>query len=167
MNDRPPAPLNTDEEAAWRALARVVTFLPRIIDADLLSLTNLTLSEYMVLMRLSEAPDRSMRMSELADGIQLSFSGVTRLIDRLERENMVERVRASTDGRGQHAVLTDNGLARLEQAWPGHLASVRRVVIDHLTGLDLPALAAALDAIVDNHPDRGPRGATARQRRRR
>ncbi|MDR7276493.1 MarR family winged helix-turn-helix transcriptional regulator [Catenuloplanes atrovinosus] len=164
MNEQP---LNADEEAAWRAIARVATFLPRIIDAELLRLTNLTLSEYLVLMLLSEAPGRSLRMSELADGILISFSGLTRLVERLERENMVERIRAETDGRGQRAVLTDTGLARLEAAWPGHLASVRRVVIDHLAGLDLPALAAALNAIVDENASRGPRGTTARQRRRR
>ncbi|WP_033338055.1 MarR family winged helix-turn-helix transcriptional regulator [Catenuloplanes japonicus] len=164
MNDQPVEPLNADEEVAWRAIARVVTFLPRIIDADLLSLTNLTLSEYMVLMQLSEAPDRSLRMSELADSTLISFSGLTRLVDRLEREDMVTRVRAETDGRGQRAVLTDVGLARLQEAWPGHLASVRRVVIDHLGGLDLPALAAALNAIVDAG---SPRSAGGRQRRRR
>jgi DNA-binding MarR family transcriptional regulator len=151
-----PLPLTPDEEAAWRALARVLVALPRAMDADLLRRAQLSLSDYRVLMFLSEAPRRSLRMSELADLVQISFSGLTRLIERLERRDMVERVKADTDGRGNRAVLTDFGLERLREAWPDHLRSVRIMVMDHLQGFDLPALAKALNSMIDKNDMRGP-----------
>jgi DNA-binding MarR family transcriptional regulator len=113
--------------------------------------TQLTLNEYSVLMFLSEAPDRALRMSELAGMVQISFSGLTRLIERLESWRMVERVRVDSDGRGNRAVLTDEGLDRLRTAWPEHLRSVRRVIMDHLQDLDLATFATALNAMIDNN----------------
>lgn len=151
-------PLTPDEEAAWRALARVLVALPRAMDADLLRRTQLSLSDYRVLMFLSEAPGRSLRMSELADLVQISFSGVTRLIERLERRDMVQRIKADTDGRGNRAVLTDLGFERLREAWPDHLRGVRVMVMDHLQGFDLPALAEALNAMIDKNDLRGTAG---------
>lgn len=151
-------PLTPDEEAAWRALARVLVALPRAMDADLLRRTQLSLSDYRVLMFLSEAPSRSLRMSELADLVQISFSGLTRLIERLERRDMVQRIKADTDGRGNRAVLTDLGFERLREAWPDHLRGVRVMVMDHLHGLDLPALAEALNAMIDKNDLRGAVG---------
>lgn len=149
-------PLTTDEEAVWRALARVVIVLPRLIDAELLRRENLTLSEYMVLMVLSESPDRSRRMSDMVAAIPISPSGLTRLIERLERQGMVARKKASGDARGQVAELTDAGLDRLGKAWPGHLDDVRRIVLDKLCELDLPTLTRALDAIAAYEADPGP-----------
>jgi len=151
-------PLTPDEEAAWRALARVLVALPRAMDADLLRRTQLSLSDYRVLMFLSEAPSRSLRMSELADLVQISFSGLTRLIERLERRDMVQRIKADTDGRGNRAVLTDLGFERLREAWPDHLRGVRVMVMDHLQGFDLPALAEALNAMIDKNDLRGTAG---------
>lgn len=142
-----PAPLTPVEEAAWRALARTVLVIPKALDGDLLASQGLNLTEYSVLMNLSEAPDRSLRMSELANYVSISVSGLSRVIERLHRQDLVDRVRAETDGRGQVAVLTPAGLTRLEAAWPTHLAGVRRHVMDHLTGLDLVALAEALNNI--------------------
>jgi DNA-binding MarR family transcriptional regulator len=137
-------PLTPDEEAVLRALGRVMLVLPREIDADLVGEAQLPLTEYTTLMYLSEAPHRLMRMSELAAACDLSLSGMTRLVTRLETQGLVERVRCEEDARGWNAVLTDAGLARLEQAWPTHLASVRRHVFDHLHGIDLAQLASAL-----------------------
>jgi DNA-binding MarR family transcriptional regulator len=142
-----PAPLSADEEAAWRALARAVLVIPRVLDADLLQKEGLNVTEYNVLMNLSEAPEHSLRMSELANYVSITVSGLTRVVERLERQGLVERVRAASDGRGQVAVLTSDGLTRLKKAWPVHLASVRRNVMDHLQGLDLPQLAEALTAV--------------------
>ena len=142
-----PAPLSADEEAAWRALARAVLVIPRVLDADLLQKEGLNVTEYNVLMNLSEAPERSLRMSELANYVSITVSGLTRVVERLERQGLVERVRAASDGRGQVAVLTSDGLTRLKKAWPVHLASVRRNVVDHLEGLDLTKLAEALTAV--------------------
>jgi DNA-binding MarR family transcriptional regulator len=141
------SPLTSDEEAAWRALGRLVIVLPRLIDAEMLRREGLTHSEYLVLVVLSEAPDRSQRMSELTAQVPITPSGLTRLMERLERQGMVTRRKASGDGRGQVGTLTDAGFERLRAAWPGHLADVRRIVLDNLRELDLPTFARALNAI--------------------
>ena len=140
----PLAPLTPDEELAWRALARAVLVIPRVLDGELLEAQGLNLTEYSVLMNLSEQPHRSMRMSELANAVSISISGLTRVVERLSRPGLVERVKAESDGRGQLAVLTPAGLARLEKAYPTHLAGVRKHVMDHLANLDLAAFAEAL-----------------------
>ena len=145
--DSPPAPLTPEEELAWRALARAVLVIPRVLDRELLEYQGLNLTEYSVLMNLSEQPGRSMRMSELADAVSISVSGLTRVADRLARQGLVERVRAETDGRGQLAILTPAGFTRLEKAYPTHLAGVRKHVMDHLAGLDLAAFAKAMSRV--------------------
>lgn len=142
-----PAPLTPDEERAWRALARAIQVITRVLDAELLQAHGLSLTEYSVLSNLSEQPGRSMRMSELASLVSLSVSGLTRVVERLARQGLVERVKADTDGRGQLAVLTPGGLARLEQAYQTHLAGVREHVMDHLAGLDLPAVTSTMTSI--------------------
>jgi DNA-binding MarR family transcriptional regulator len=147
-------PLTSAEEAAWRALIGAVLVIPRLLEGDLLEAHGLNPSEYSVLQHLSEAPERSLRMNELANYVSLSGSGLTRVVERLSRQGLVERVRAESDGRGQSAVLTPAGLKRLQEAWPTHLASVRRHVLDHLAGLDLGAFADAVGRIAD--ADLGP-----------
>jgi DNA-binding MarR family transcriptional regulator len=142
-----PEPLSGDEEAVMRALGRVMMVLPRALHADLERDQRMSMSEYSVLRHLSEAPDRRMRMSELAAACDMSLSGMTRLAGKLESAGFLERVRCAKDARGLEAVLTDAGLARLQRAWPAHLASVRRHIFDHLGDIDLRALAAALDAM--------------------
>jgi DNA-binding MarR family transcriptional regulator len=138
------APLTPREEAAWRALARVVLVVPRVLDSEMLASQGLNITEYNVLMNLSEAPDQSLRMRELANFVSITVSGLTRVVERLSRQGLVERVRAESDGRGQVAVLTPAGMKRLQQAWPSHLAAVRRHVIDHLRDVDLVTFAEAL-----------------------
>jgi DNA-binding MarR family transcriptional regulator len=150
----PPAPLTPDEELAWRALARAVLVIPKVLDGELLAAQGLGLTEYSVLMNLSEQPGRSMRMSELANAVLISVSGLTRVVDRLTRQGLADRVRAGTDGRGQLAVLTPAGLARLEKAYPTLLAGVREHVMDHLAGLDLAAFTHAMSGIAA--PELGP-----------
>ncbi|WP_329136976.1 MarR family transcriptional regulator [Streptomyces sp. NBC_01476] len=140
-----PQPMNPDEEAFLRALGRVMTLLPRAIDADMMRDRQMPLSEYTALMNLSEAPGRQMRMNELATACMLSLSGMTRVVTRLESRGLAERVKCDEDARGLNAVLTDAGLARLREAWPAHLASVRRHVMDHLEGADLAAFTAVLN----------------------
>ncbi|MCW2871585.1 MarR family winged helix-turn-helix transcriptional regulator [Actinacidiphila oryziradicis] len=137
-------PLTPDEETLLRELGRVMIVLPRAIDADMMREQRLPLSEYTTLMHLSEAPHRLMRMSELAAVGNVSLSGMTRIVTRLEKQGLIERVRCDEDARGWNAVLTDAGLARLEQAWPAHLASARRHVFDHVEGTDLTQLIHAL-----------------------
>ena len=149
----PTSPLTSEEEAAWRALARVVIVLPRLIDAELLLRENLTLTEYLVLVVLSESPERSRRMNDLVAEVPITSSGLTRLMERLERQGIVIRERAASDGRGHVAVLTDAGLDRLRSAWPVHLDHVRRIVLANLRELDLPTLTRALDAIAAHEAD--------------
>ncbi|GAA0361658.1 MarR family winged helix-turn-helix transcriptional regulator [Microbispora corallina] len=145
--ERPLRPLNADEEALVRSLARVIFVLPRNLDADLVREQRITLSEYLTLMHLSEAPGRHMRMSELAAACELSLSGMTRVVTRLEASGLVERVRCGEDARGWNAVLTDAGLDRLKGAWPTHLDGMRRYLLDHLEGMDLARLAQALQQV--------------------
>ncbi|MDP9846503.1 MarR family winged helix-turn-helix transcriptional regulator [Streptosporangium lutulentum] len=156
-----PRPLNRDEEAVIRALGRVILVMPRVMDADLMREQRLPLSEYSAMMHLSEAPHRRMRMSELAAACDLSLSGMTRVVTRLETDGLVERVKCEEDARGLNAVLTDAGLARLERAWPTHLASVRRHMVDHLDGMDLARLARALERFGTDAEDPRSPGACA------
>ena len=104
----------------------------------------MSLSEYNALMHLSEAPGRTLRMSDLAAACALSLSGMSRIVGRLEAQGLAARERCSSDGRGLEAVLTDAGLRRLRRAWPTHLASVRRHMMDHLGELDMQVVTAAL-----------------------
>ena len=145
--DRITEPLTPVEELAWRALARAVLVIPRVLDAELLEAEGLNLAEYTVLMNLSEQPERSMRMTELANVAGITASGLTRVVDRLGRQGLVERIKCETDGRGQEAVLTPAGFARLEKAYRTHLAGVREHVMSHLGDLDLVALADSLSNI--------------------
>lgn len=126
-----------------------MTVIPRVLDRELLATQGLNLAEYTTLMHLSEAADRSMRMGELANSISMTTGGLTRVIERLAHQGLVERVQAEGDKRGQVAVLTGVGMDRLRQAWPTHLAGVRRHVMDHLAGLDLFALADALRHVAE------------------
>lgn len=143
----PPRPLDPTEEAFVRALGQVMMGLPRAVDADMVRDGGLPLSEYTPLMLLSETPLRRMRMSELADACNLTLGGMTRVVARLEKQGFVQRVQCAEDLRGWNAVLTDDGLARLREAWPAHLASVRRHMLDDLADHDLARLADALRRI--------------------
>lgn len=150
-------PLSRDEEAVSRAIGRAIVVLPRVIDADLTREQGLTLNEYGVLTQLSEAPDRRLRMSELAAACDVSLSGMTRIVGRLEDDGLVIRVQCAEDARGSNAVLTEAGLRRLERAHPTHVASIRRHFLDHLAGLDLARLADALTRCTAPPPARARR----------
>ena len=136
-------PLTPAEERAWRALARALITVPRAMDSDLQREQRMTMGEYFVLMNLSETKDHALRMSELAVLGGLSPSRISRLVDGLAAEGLVRRVQDENDRRVQYAVLTDEGMDRLVRAYPSHLASVRRHVVDHFAGLDLEKFAEA------------------------
>ena len=150
MSATPPdevVPLTAEEEAVMRAFGRLMLVLPRSLNSDLERGQRMTASEYSVLRQLSESRCGRLRMSELAQACDMSLSGMTRLTAKLESLGYVKRIRCEKDARGSNAVLTDKGLARLREAWPTHLASVRRHIFDHLGELDLTKLAAAFNAI--------------------
>ena len=140
-------PLNETEEAFWRALMRISLSLPRRLDSDLLRTVGITANEYTTLMCLSEAPDRELRMADLANAAALSASRMTRLVDDLQTRGLVTKRASSEDGRGNVAKLTPAGLAKLKKAWPAHLASVRGRVFDHVAPGTVPSAAQALSEI--------------------
>ncbi|MEU7763844.1 MarR family transcriptional regulator [Nocardia sp. NPDC049190] len=133
--------LTPAQQRAWRAYTdghlRLMTALNRQLQRD----SDLSLAEYRILVLLSEAPDRSLRMSELADGVLSSRSRLTHQIRRLEAQHMVRRNTCLEDGRGVLAELTDEGMRRLEAAAPGHVEAVRRDFIDLLTPAQLEAIS--------------------------
>jgi DNA-binding MarR family transcriptional regulator len=140
-------PLTAKEQAAWRAFVRATAVAPRVLDADLLAVSRLNMADYHVLVLLSEAPEHAMRMSVLAAQATLTPSGLTRVVERLTRRGLVERTRSESDGRGQVARLTENGLQTLIEAYPPHLQSVRTRFMRHIRGLDLAAFTTAMERI--------------------
>jgi DNA-binding MarR family transcriptional regulator len=139
--------LGDDEQLAWRTLINVHGHLMARLDAELQAAHHLGLADYEVLVHLSEAPERSLRMSELAERLLLSPSGLTRRLDGLVREGLVERQAYLSDRRGSLAVLTPAGLARLEEAAPTHVAGVRTYVVGSLGRDRLLQLAEILGQI--------------------
>lgn len=143
-----PRPLTSTEEQLWRALARLMVVLPRAIDEDLLARTGLSLTSYIALSQLSEAPNRRLRMSELAERAALSPSRITRVVKGLEAEGFVRRTVSPDDHRASLATLTAAGLRRLQAAWPAHLESVRALAVDHIRCDELAGLHAVIERIV-------------------
>src|SRR3954469_1953665 len=150
--------LDETELGAWRGFLRAHAALVRALDAELQAEHGLSLSSYEVLLLLSMAPMRRQRMSELANATLITLGGVTRLVDRLEREGLVRRERCPSDARGILAVLTDEGLQRLWAAPPAPRAGIRRLFLTHLTPSQQEELATIWRSIV---PDAGPSGAAA------
>jgi DNA-binding MarR family transcriptional regulator len=141
--------LSDVELAAWRGMLRAHTALVRALDVELEAAHGLPLSHYDVLIYLRSAPGRRLRMAELADSVLLSRSGVTRLVDRLERDGLLVRDTCSSDGRGCFAVLTDRGAELLSRARPTHLAGVRKRFLEHFDEDELQALAEGWNRV---HP---------------
>lgn len=110
--------------AAWRAFLRAHASITRALEAELVAEQQLSLASYDVLVQLAEAPGRRLRMTELADAVLLSRSGITRLVDRLEKGGLVARCPVESDGRGVAAELTDGGLNRLRTASRTHLRGI-------------------------------------------
>jgi DNA-binding MarR family transcriptional regulator len=141
----PTAPWLDDHQlTVWRALMRTTIGLLGTLDNELQAAHGLSMGDYEVLVILSEAPERSMRMTDLAGTLHLSPSGITRRIDGLVRDGLVERHRCPTDRRGSYAVLTDTGFARIEEAAPTHVRGVRAHFIDRLSDRQLENLADVL-----------------------
>ena len=143
------AGLAAEELATWRAFLRAHAQVLRQLEHDLSVASDLPLASYDVLVQLSEAPAGSLRMTELAERVLLSRSGLTRLVDRLEREGLVERRACPSDARGTLAVLTDAGIRRLRQAWPTHLAGVVDRFVGRFTPGELATLGELLRRLVD------------------
>ena len=142
-----PHALSERELGAWRGLLRTHAMLVKRLDADLEAAHGLPLTSYEVLLHLWNAQDRKMRMCDVAESVLLSRSGLTRLVDRLERDGLVERESCASDARGAFAKLTDAGRAKLEEARGTHLAGVREHFLSHLTPQQLDVLAEAWERV--------------------
>jgi DNA-binding MarR family transcriptional regulator len=149
-------PLTAEEEVLWRALMRIVVALPRQLDSDLVRAAGITANEYKALMGLSEAPNRELRMAELASVTGLSASRMTRLVESLQALGFVTKRASTADGRGTVAKLTPRGLAKLKSAWPAHLASVRRRVFDHIDSTTVARAAQAMSGVASQLEDNPP-----------
>jgi DNA-binding MarR family transcriptional regulator len=139
------------EVEAWRAFLRAHASLTRRLEDDLLREQQLPLAMYDVLVQLVEAGGR-LRMTELADAVLISRSGLTRLVDRMVTAGYVRREPSPHDARGVLAVLTDVGFARLKAASPTHLAGIGTYVVDRLDADELRALGRACEKLAGRDP---------------
>ena len=135
--------LTDDEQASWLALTSVLVRLSAALDAQLRRDAGMSNFEYQVLSALSEAPDRTLRMSGLASFTESSMPRVSHVVARLEEHGWVRRTPDPTDGRGTLAALTEDGWATVVATAPGHVAQVRALVLDPLD----PALVRQLGEI--------------------
>jgi DNA-binding MarR family transcriptional regulator len=138
------AELDEAELAAWKGLLRVHAALVKVLDAELEARHGLPLTSFEVLVSLRKAPGGKLRMAELAEHALLSRSGMTRLIDRLEREGMVCRSSCDKDGRGCYAVLTPGGATAVDDARATYLSVVRSGFLRHFSHDEMRELAALL-----------------------
>jgi DNA-binding MarR family transcriptional regulator len=148
--------LAPQELAAWRGLLRVHSALVKALDAELLAEHDLPLTSYEVLINLQAAPGHRRRMAELAEGVLLSRSGMTRLVDRLERDGLLERDACTEDGRGMFAVLTGKGEELLSRARRTHLDGVRERFLQHFDDADLERLAEGWNRVLPGSADLSP-----------
>jgi DNA-binding MarR family transcriptional regulator len=136
------APFTEAELAAWHGMLTLYSGIMRDLDRDLTASHRISIREFDVLITLYNALEHRLRMSELADSVLLSPSGVSRLVDRLGREGLVERRSYEGDARSIQAILTDLGAERLDEARTTHNAVIRAHFTDHLTSNELRELGA-------------------------
>lgn len=145
----PPAAdwLSSEEESTWRAVWAVMTWLPARLDAQLRTDAGMSLAEYSALSQISEAPERTMRLSELGLVANMNLSHLSRVLSRLEKVGWVERFPDPADGRFTLGRLTEEGWRQVEAAAPGHVAAVRRYVFDALTPQQVEDLGGAAGVV--------------------
>jgi DNA-binding MarR family transcriptional regulator len=137
----PSRPLSRTERAAWLGLLCTHLKLLRTLDTELVAAERIPMSSFEVLLALAEAPEGRLRMKDIAASLLISRSGLTRIVDDLERQGFVERVKCPTDARGFDAVLTDAGTKAYRRARKVHLTNLRREFLDKLTQEQLTALS--------------------------
>lgn len=145
-------PFSEDELSAWQGMLTLYSRVMRDLDRDLLASHQISVREFDVLITLFNAPDYRLRMSDLAQRVMLTPSGLTRLVERLERARLVERQTDPGDARSFRAVLTDQGLQRLDEARATHNAVIRHHFTDRLSVEELRELGAIWGkALPDDH----------------
>ena len=149
--------LDADQQGSWRAFAVGVTLLLDRLDSDLQHAYDVSLTEYEILVRLSERPERSMRMAQLADALAHSRSRVTHTVARMQNAGLVSRSTSPEDGRGIVCTLTDAGYALLVEAAHVHVEGVRDYLVDLASTEDFAALGRVMNAVTDRliacHPE--------------
>jgi DNA-binding MarR family transcriptional regulator len=140
--------LDERELRAWRGMLRAHAALTKALDADLESAHGLPLSSYEVLLYLNDAEGMRMRMRDLATSVILSRSGLTRLVDRLERDGLIRRESCASDARGAFAVLTPAGARKLAAARETHLAGVRSRFLAYFSAAEMDALGDAWERVL-------------------
>ena len=134
----------TPEVQAWAQLLRAHSALTRRFSAELLTMHGLTLSGYEVLLHLAHAPDQRLRRVDLAESVLLTPSGITRLLDGLERAGYVRRAASNEDARVSYAVLTGEGYEKLRSAAPTHVGGIRELFGEHFSNDELETLRELL-----------------------
>jgi DNA-binding MarR family transcriptional regulator len=146
--EQPDLWLTPGELASWMSVVRLVTRLPWAMDVQLQRDADLSMVEYMTLAMLAEAPKRTLRMSVLAEHTSSSLSRLSHLVKRLESRGYVRREPDPADGRFTNAILLPPGMTKLESAAPAHVACVRHLVVDNLSGERLRRLGQDAERIV-------------------
>lgn len=136
--------LSARELSVWRTFLRAHASITRQLEHDLAERHMLPLPSYDVLLQLAESPQRRLRMTDLADRVLLSRSGLTRLVDRLSAEGLVARESCPSDARGTFTVITEAGLDRLREAAPTHLHGIQEYVMSRFSPDELDALGRLL-----------------------
>jgi DNA-binding MarR family transcriptional regulator len=134
--------LSEEQQAAWRPFVALLLRLPAALDTQLQKDAGITQFDYLVLSGLSEAPDRTLRMSELAATANSSLSRLSHVVSRLEAKGWVRREACPGDGRFINAVLTDEGLEKVKETAPGHVAAVRELLVSTLSDDEFVQLGA-------------------------
>lgn len=141
--------LDERERRTWRRLVAVVELLPALLDQQLRRDAGMTHFDYMVVSQLSEAPDRTLRMTALAQRTNATLPRLSHVVSRLEERGLVERQPCPEDRRATNARLTDAGMAEVVAAAPGHVAAVRDLVVDALTPTQVDQLGRIAGAMLE------------------
>ena len=148
--------LDQQQQRSWRAFLVGTTLLMDRLDRDLREQHRLSLPEYEILVRLSEAEGNRLRMAMLADSVSHSRSRVTHTVSRMEGAGLVARDACLSDGRGVEAVLTEQGRAALANAAPTHVAGVRQFLVDLVDDDDFEAVGRVFDGVTDRLIEANP-----------
>jgi DNA-binding MarR family transcriptional regulator len=140
--------LSDEQQAAWRPFVALLLRLPAALDAELQKDAGITQFDYLVLSSLSETPNRTLRMSELAAKASSSLSRLSHVVSRLEAKGWVRREQCAADGRFINAVLTDEGWRKVVATAPGHVMAVRELLVNTLTKEEFEQLGAISEKVL-------------------
>lgn len=141
--------LDADQQAVWRAYLVGSTLLSDTLDRELRATHGISLGEYEILVRLSEAPDRTLRMAKIAESMSHSRSRVTHTVSRMEKAGLIRREAAAHDKRGVDAIMTEQGWDLLRAAAHTHVTGVREHFVDLADPADFAALGRVMNAVSD------------------